>query len=60
MIIENGYAMNKTNLKVTLSSSATRRYFIGKAITHPSEVLRSTSIGWKACLIIFQIDLVPS
>ena len=66
MLIEYGYAMNKTNLKVhvhqspTFGLSAAQQCFIRKAITHPLGVrLRSMSSWWKACLIIFQIDLVP-
>jgi hypothetical protein len=44
----------------TFSSSAARQYFIEKAITHPSGVRSSSmSTWWKACLISFQIDLVP-
>ena len=44
----------------TFSLSVAQQYFIGKAITHSSGVrLRSMSTWWKACLISFQIDLVP-
>ena len=45
----------------TFSLTAAWQCFIWKAITHPSRVqLRSMSTWWKACLIIFQIYLVPS
>jgi hypothetical protein len=45
----------------TFGSLVAQQCSIGKAITYPSRVWsRSMSTWWKACLISFQIDLVPS
>jgi hypothetical protein len=66
MMIEYGYAMKNTDLGVqahrspTFGLLAAQQCFIGKAITHPFGVrLRLMSTWWKACLISFQIDLLP-
>jgi hypothetical protein len=64
MMIENGYAMNKTNLKVQVHQSwtfglpATRHYLIGKAVTPSVVSLRSMSTWWKAYFISYLMDLV--
>ena len=45
----------------SVSSSEGQHYLIAKVITHPSGVrLRSMSTWWKAYLISFQTNLVPS
>jgi hypothetical protein len=66
MMIEYGYVMKKTDLRVqahqspTFGSSVAWQCFIAKVITRPSGVrLRSMSTWWKNYLINFQIDLVP-
>jgi hypothetical protein len=65
MMIEYGYAMNKTDLGVqahhssTVGLSAARQCFVAKVIIDPFRVrLRSMSTLWKAYLIRFQIYLV--